>query len=224
MKLFFRYCLPGFSNCYVLGTEPDDYPPSNAGNGDETNPMEEPMPEALLVDPGMIDEEILNFIENNELNLRGVLITHDHKNHIRGLRTLKKIYDVDIYGMNQFIEDYETILLKDGDILHIGPFQVEVISIPGHSPDSAVFRIDNMLFTGDVLGAGLVGSTASSYGATTQMTALQSKLLSVPGDCIILPGHGPPSSLEAERRFNAGMQKFEQRKNPKQQFIQELFD
>jgi glyoxylase-like metal-dependent hydrolase (beta-lactamase superfamily II) len=195
MKLFFHYCLPGFANSYLLGTD-------QAGEG---SPQD-----AILIDPGVMDKEILNFIENNEYTLRGILVTHDHQNHVRGLRTLRRIYNVDIYAVNHLILDHRTNLVRDGDTLHVGPFPVEVISVPGHSSDSAVFKIGELLFTGDALSAGLVGNTASSYGAAVQMTALRSKILSIPGDMIVLPGHGPPSSLEAERRFNLGIQLFEQ--------------
>jgi glyoxylase-like metal-dependent hydrolase (beta-lactamase superfamily II) len=109
--------------------------------------------------------------------------------------------------------DQQAVLIRDRDIFYIGPFRVEVISVPGHSSDSVVFKIDRLLFTGDAMTAGLVGKTASTYGATIQMAALRSKILSLPGDFTILPGHGPPSSLEAERHFNAGIQMYEQNKN-----------
>lgn len=205
MKLFFHYCPVSFSNCYVLGT---DFPAD--GTLDKR--------EAVLIDPGYMDEAIVNFIENREYYLRAVLITHDHRNHVRGLQTLMRIYDADIYAVNQIVLDYKTILIRDRDICQIGPFRFEVISVPGHSSDSAVFKIDNLLFTGDALSAGLVGRTASSYGTTIQMTALQSKIFSLPGDFTVLPGHGPPSSLEAERRFNAGVQFYEQSKSKRRVF------
>ncbi|MDR3145898.1 MAG: MBL fold metallo-hydrolase [Treponema sp.] len=209
MKLFFHYCPFGFSNCYILGTD-------NTGEGDS--------PMALIVDPGAMDEAILNFIERNNYTLRGVLITHDHRNHVHGLRTLKRIYNAEIYAINHIILDNRTTLVKDGDALTIGPFAIEVVSVPGHSSDSAVFKVGRFLFTGDALSAGLVGSTASSYGAAVQMTALRSKILSLPGDYIVLPGHGPPSSLEAERRFNAGMEQYERHRNQRHQFTPEFFE
>ncbi|MDR3116152.1 MAG: MBL fold metallo-hydrolase [Treponema sp.] len=208
MKLFFHYCPVSFSNCYVLG---DEFPVKGTFHKKE----------AVLIDPGYMDEAIVNFIENNEYHLRAVLITHDHRNHVRGLQTLMRIYDADIYAVNQIVLEYKTILVRDRDMCRIGPFRFEIISVPGHSPDAAVFKIDNLLFTGDVLSAGLVGRTVSSYGATTQIHALQSKLFSLPGDFTVLPGHGPPSSLEAERRFNAGIQLYEQRKPKRRVFTLE---
>jgi glyoxylase-like metal-dependent hydrolase (beta-lactamase superfamily II) len=187
MKLFFQYCSFGFSNCYILGAEDSDMAQHNA---------------AIIIDPGSMEKVTLETIENNNFNLKAVFITHDHLAHVRGLRTLLRIYSADVFAVNHSIMDHKTTMIKDGDRINIAGVTVEVISIPGHSSDSVVYRIGNMLFTGDVLTAGLVGSTASAYGAATQMNKLRSRLISRPGDYIVLPGHGPPSTLEAERRFN----------------------
>jgi glyoxylase-like metal-dependent hydrolase (beta-lactamase superfamily II) len=187
MKLFFQYCSIGFSNCYILGQDDTDDGKQSA---------------AIMIDPGTMENVTLEAIENNNFDLKAVLITHDHIHHVRGLRTLKRIYNAEIYAVNHSILDHKTTIVKDGDRLIIAGFPVEVISIPGHSSDSVVYKIGNLLFSGDVLTAGLVGSTASAYGATTQMNKLRSRLISLPGDYIVLPGHGPPSTMEAERRFN----------------------
>jgi glyoxylase-like metal-dependent hydrolase (beta-lactamase superfamily II) len=96
-------------------------------------------------------------------------------------------------------------MVKDGETFDIGSFHIEAITVPGHSADSAVYKIERLLFTGDALNAGLVGTTVSSYGAEVQMNALRTKIFSLPGNYGIFPGHGPPSALEVERRFNAGM-------------------
>jgi glyoxylase-like metal-dependent hydrolase (beta-lactamase superfamily II) len=198
MKLYFHYCSFGFSNCYILGTN------------DRTD--------AIMIDPGKMDNQILENIENNNFFLRAVLLTHDHKSHMNGLRTLKRIYQTEIIAINRIVLDHKTRPVKDGDRIDIGPFNVEVISIPGHSADSVVYRIGNLLFTGDVLTSGLVGSTNSAYGAKTQMNALRSRLLSLPGDYTVLPGHGPPSTLEAERRFNVGINQYSDIQNRKPGF------
>jgi len=198
MKLFFQYCSYGFSNSYILGTD-------NHGSGQQNA--------AIIFDPGNMENDTLETIENNNFELKAVMLTHEHLSHVHGLRTLKRIYDAEVFAVNQSILGHKTIMVKDGDKLVIGGFTVEVISIPGHSSDSVVYRIDNLLFTGDVLTAGLVGSTASAYGTATQMNKLRSRLLSLPGDYIVLPGHGPPSTLEAERRFNTDIYNYEQNRN-----------
>jgi glyoxylase-like metal-dependent hydrolase (beta-lactamase superfamily II) len=196
MKLYFQYCSYGFSNCYVLGE-------------DKT---------ALIIDPGNIENETLEIIEDNNFYLAAVLITHDHLGHVKGLRTLKRIYNAEIFAVNHVVLEQKTTMVKDRDILKVAGFEVEVISIPGHSSDSVVYKIGGMLFTGDVLTAGLVGSTASAYGAATQMNTLRSRLLSLPGDYVVLPGHGPPSTLEAERRFNNDIFHYDQNRRKKSAF------
>ena len=196
MKLFFHYCPSGFSNCYLLGKDN----------------------EAIVVDPGTIDPNLIGKMEDNSYTLKGILITHDHAHHVRGLKTLMKIYNTDIYAINPLISEHKSILVKDGDSINIGPFKTEVIYIPGHSADSAIFKIDRLLFTGDSLSAGLMGTTASLYAAATQVNAIRSKLFSLPGNYTVLPGHGPPSSLEAERRFNMEINSFEINKNRQSTF------
>jgi glyoxylase-like metal-dependent hydrolase (beta-lactamase superfamily II) len=205
MKLYFHYCSFGFSNCYVLGEK--KYPE-----------RAESQMNAVIIDPGSIDEQLLEFIESNNLNIIAVLITHDHLGHVHGLRTLRRIYQTEIFAINRSVLDARTTPVKDGDRIDIDPFIVEVISIPGHSADSAVYRIGSLLFTGDVLTSGLVGSTVSAYGATTQVSKLRSRLLSLPGDYTVLPGHGPPSTLEAERRFNAGIMNYHKTQTRKPSF------
>ncbi|MDR1240116.1 MAG: MBL fold metallo-hydrolase [Treponema sp.] len=223
MKLFFHYCPFGFSNCYILGTDyPEGEPSPEEAAPPKAGPRKTAHREAIIVDPGSMDDQILGFIENNEYRLRAVLITHDHLNHVHGLRTLKRIYNAEIYAVNHAIMDHKTNLAKDGDTITIGPFQVGVISIPGHSADSAVFLVDNLLFTGDALTAGLVGRTASAYGAAVQMRALRSRILSLPGDYIVLPGHGPPSTLEAERKFNYGIAAYDQNRNQRPVFRMDI--
>ena len=199
MRLFFHYCSHGFSNCYVLGTD--------------TSPGE-----AIIIDPANMDLVLLRIIEDNNYTLKGVLITHDHSHHVRGLKTIMKIYNTDIYAINPQVGEYHTTIVKDGVPVNIGPFMTEVFSIPGHSADSAIYKIGRFLFTGDAISAGLTGKTASSYAIANEVNALRKKILSLPGDYIVLPGHGPPSSLEAERRFNIDLNSFEQQKNKRPVF------
>jgi len=178
--------------------------------------------DAIIIDPGSMERVTLETIENNNFNLKAVLITHDHVNHVRGLRTLNRIYNAGVIAVNQNIMEQKTSRVKDGDKLIIAGFTIEIISIPGHSSDSIVYKIGDMLFTGDVLTAGLVGNTASAYGMATQMNKLRSRLLSLPGDYVVLPGHGPPSTLEAERRFNADILNYDKSRTKRPSFRVEI--
>ena len=203
MKIFIQYCSFGFSNCYVLGTD--------------IEAADSPR-DAVIVDPGSIETALLGFIESNEYNLQGILITHDHVNHVHGLRTLKRIYDTKIFAVNPIVQSHKTNVIRDGDTIKLGAITVSVITVPGHSSDSAIFRINKTLFTGDTITAGLLGTTISSYGKTKQMDGLRSKVLSLPGNYVVLPGHGPPSTLDSERHYNAGIQYYEENKNKRQQY------
>jgi len=201
LKLDFQYRSSGFSNIYLLGSE------GGASGG-----------EAIIVDPSLMDANILNLIEENNYSLRGILITHDHPHHVQGLRAILRIYDTEVFAINPVVGEFHTTLVRDGQIINIGPFKIEVFSIPGHSADSAIFRIERLLFTGDALSACHLGSTASSYSAATQTSAIIRKILSLPGDYTILPGHGPPSSLEIERHFNVELNSFEHNKSRRPAF------
>jgi len=191
VKLFSFLCPHGLTNCYILGA-------SREGGGGE----------ALVVDPGSVEAELVDCIESNGYVLCGALVTHGHGRQVSGLRSLKRIYDVGVFAVNGTVQGCAAAAVKDGDALSIGPFSVDVISVPGHTSDSAVFLVGNLLFTGDALTAGLVGPTDSAYGAAMQMGGLRGRILSLPGDYAVLPGRGPPSTLETERRFNWDMARY----------------
>jgi hydroxyacylglutathione hydrolase len=185
MKIYQHYSLYGFSNVYLVGN-------------DATK-------EALVVDPAEMNAALLGHIEKNGYALRSVFITHSHNHHVRGLKTLLKIYDAQVFAANASVAGFPCKALRDGEIVSTCGFEIEVLSVPGHSPDSLVFRIDGVLFTGDALHAGLIGKTLSSYNAITLADRLRSKILNLDDECIILPGHGPPSTVGTERIFNVGL-------------------
>jgi glyoxylase-like metal-dependent hydrolase (beta-lactamase superfamily II) len=194
VRIFFHYCLPGFTNCYCIAPNKDQ-PRSD---------------EALLIDPGSMDKDLLNLIEQHNFRLRGVLLTHSHEHHTQGLKTLRKIYQVPVYAVKEQIAD---TMVHDGEQLEVGPFIVRIMLVPGHAADCAAYLIENIIFTGDALTAGLTGSTISPYGAKLQMAALQSKLFSLPDEIVLMPGHGPPSTVESERRFNTANTLYEKSRN-----------
>jgi hydroxyacylglutathione hydrolase len=186
MKIYQHYSLYGFSNVYLVGN-------------DETR-------EALIIDPAEMNAAILGHIEKNGYELKSIFITHNHPHHIRGLKTLLKIYDAQVYAANASVAGFPCRALRDGESVSTCDFDVDVFSVPGHSPDSLVFRISGALFTGDALHAGLIGKTLSSYNAVTLADRLRAKILNQADEYLILPGHGPPSTVGTERRFNVGLE------------------
>jgi glyoxylase-like metal-dependent hydrolase (beta-lactamase superfamily II) len=185
MKLFQHYSLFGFSNVYLLGNDARK--------------------EALIVDPAEMNAAILGYIEKNGYSLKAVLVTHNHTHHVRGLKTLLKIYDAKIYAANVQVLGIPCQPVRDGERFEACGFEIVPYSLPGHSPDSVAYRVDRLLFTGDALHAGIIGRTHSSYNTTTLVRRIDERILDQPDDCIILPGHGPPSTVGTERRFNVGL-------------------
>lgn len=185
MKVYFNLSIDGFSNCYVV-----------------TNPEEKT---AIIIDPGIVTKEILEQIEREHLSLVAVLVTHNHESHLKGLSTIRKIYNPKIYAADYEVAGKDTQILKDDGILRIGGLQVGYMSVPGHTPDSMVYKIGKVLFTGDALSASTLGSTANSYAERMLLAAVHNKILSQHDDTVIMPGHGPPSSVAAEKKFNTSV-------------------
>ena len=182
MKLFTLYNLEGNLNTYLIGHE---------DGGD-----------ALIIDPGNIDLYLLNLIENHNYYIKSILITHDHEKHTKGVKTLMRIYEPLIFSKRAIICDYRANTINTNSVLNLLGFDITVIEIPGHSDDSLVFRIRNTLFTGDVLSAGKIGYTSNSVAKKLLQENIMKKIFSIKDDLIIFPGHGPPTTLKAEREFN----------------------
>lgn len=184
MRIYFHLSLDGFTNCYVIV------------NNDPA------VMEALIIDPGKISTEIIDQIEGGGYKLTAVLITHNHTNHVKGLRTLKKIYTPRIYAADfDLASDQHTIIRGDGFFEAAG-LKVQHLSVPGHSPDSMVFKIGGVLFTGDTLTSGIIGETSSMYSRRMLCSKIQEKIFSQTDDTVIMPGHGPPSTVASEKLYN----------------------
>jgi glyoxylase-like metal-dependent hydrolase (beta-lactamase superfamily II) len=183
MKIYFHYSVEGFSNGYLLGNEKTG--------------------EALIVDPGVMDREILAHIEKNRFRIDAVLITHNHASHHRGLETILRLYAPRVYAADAELKGVKTVLLQgDGSFAAAG-YAVRYHATPGHSPDSVMYQVEGVVFTGDSLSAGRLGVTNNVYGKRILLNHLKNKLLNQSDDVILLPGHGPPSTLGAERLFNS---------------------
>jgi len=184
MTVFFHYSLHGFANVYLIGN-------------DTTM-------EAAIVDPASFTIGLLNFIEDKGYKVKAVLITHNHAHHVDGLRTLLRIYDAEVFYSGSSLGELQCTMVNDGDIFDIGGLKVQALSVPGHSADSLVYHLDKIVFTGDTLHAGLIGKTMSQYSNRLLKEQLTKKVLCLPDDTVVLPGHGPPSCIGAEKQFNLG--------------------
>jgi glyoxylase-like metal-dependent hydrolase (beta-lactamase superfamily II) len=182
MKLVFHYSVENFSNTYVVGHE---------GGGD-----------AILVDPGVLDVRLLEAIESNSFTIRWVLITRCQPEHLRGLRTLKKVYDAEIYSRNDKVLDFECQPVKPGSHLQLGDFRVDALCFPELSYDSVVYKVGNWVFCGDLLSAGKPPRTNSAYARANLAIALERRFFTWQDDTLIFPGEGPPTLMRGEKLFN----------------------
>ncbi|MCQ2586506.1 MAG: MBL fold metallo-hydrolase [Treponema sp.] len=182
MKVYYHFNIEGFSNTYLVVNESSN--------------------EAVIIDPGEITEKIISQIEEKNLNLIGILITHNHKAHIEGINTLLKIYSPKVFAADWEVSQNNTTVISGDGKFKIGQINVHYLSIPGHTSDSVAYGIGNLLFTGDILFAGTIGSTNSSYSEFILRSNINNKILSQQDEIVLMPGHGPPTTIEAEKNFN----------------------
>jgi glyoxylase-like metal-dependent hydrolase (beta-lactamase superfamily II) len=131
-----------------------------------------------------------------------VLVTHNHSSHTNGIKKLKKIYTPKIYAADWEVAKNDTTVITGDGKFKTAKMTVRYMAVPGHTADSVVYGIENVLFTGDVIFAGSMGSTNSSYSKFILRSNIESKILSQQFATILMPGHGPPSTVGAVKQFN----------------------
>lgn len=185
--------------------------------------------ECAIIDPGMsVPEEeqaIEDFLAEKGLTLTQIINTHLHIDHVAGIPFLREKYGVPVlahegdknlglkikhqaaaFGLNLDIDGIEvTQYLKAGDKIKIGKVELEVISVPGHSKGSiALYDPEgHFLISGDALFKGSIGRTDLPGGNYRELIdSISSELLTLPDDTIVLPGHGPASTIGEEKQSN----------------------
>lgn len=186
MKIYLHFNIESFSNSYLVVNE---------------NTLE-----ALIIDPNKITTMLIDQIEHSQYKLKAVFVTHKHEHHTAGISTLKKIYDFDVYAADAEISGEKNVLSGDGKIEACG-LEILYFSVPGHSSDSLVYKIGNEVFTGDVISAALMGESSCSYNYRRLSNGIRTKIFSMPDSSLIFPGHGPLTSVGAEKMFNVELGK-----------------
>jgi glyoxylase-like metal-dependent hydrolase (beta-lactamase superfamily II) len=184
--------------------------------------------DCLVIDPGLEPGLILDFLERQELTPAAILNTHGHTDHIAGNGAMKNRWP----DCPLVIGEHETAklsnprlnlsadygagitsppadaTLRDAQVYQAAGFNLLVREIPGHSSGHVVFIWQagkpQIVFGGDVLFAGSIGRTDEKVGGSFEQLArgIHEKLFTLPDDSIVLPGHGPATTIGDEKRSN----------------------
>jgi hydroxyacylglutathione hydrolase len=182
--------------------------------------------EALVIDPGLEPDLILDLLRKDGLSVAAILNTHGHGDHIAGNADMKQAFPQAplIIGVNEqrLLSDAHANVsavfgvpitsppadstVREGDVLEYAGIRLEVLDVPGHSPGHVVFVYRGtpvIVFGGDVLFAGGIGRDdfPGGNGALLRQ-GIRDKLYTLPDDTIVYPGHGGPTTVGREKRTN----------------------
>lgn len=191
------------TNCYLLYDE-------TAGNA------------AAIVDPGGSADQILAKIKQDNLDVKMILLTHGHFDHVLGVQDILAAYpDLPVYiteadypearDGGQFgysMGEVASVRFYDeGDTVELGNLKIDVLRTPGHTPGSVTLRVEDVLLTGDTLFCGSCGRTDFPGGSFGDMQRSLKRLADLPGDYRVYPGHESSTTLDYERKYNPFMQR-----------------
>jgi len=194
---------PFMSNCYIVGSE--------AAKG------------GMVIDPGADAKQILRAVDEMALDIKVLVLTHGHIDHVGALKEMKEATGAEVaihvdeagalqkqgrslstlFGLVYPSPPPPDTLLKDGDSIDIGDLSFTVLHTPGHSAGGICLCGHGVVFSGDTLfnnGIGRTDLPGGSYGSL--LDAINTKLMVLPDDTIVYPGHGPDSTIGAERQAN----------------------
>ena len=179
----------------------------------------------IVVDPGANFIDIMNFVKRKNLSIEYIVLTHGHGDHITNVLKLKEATNAQVVAHqdereilldkkknlsaslpSNTVELDADIYVKDNDTLKVGDMKLKFIHTPGHTPGSMCIKIDKHMLTGDTLFAGSIGRTDFYGGDYKQIMKSLRKLAKYDDNAVIYPGHGPTSTIGAEKRMNPSMQ------------------
>lgn len=178
---------------------------------------------AILIDPADMYPNLEFILKENECTLVAIVLTHAHFDHISGIDKIVDAFHCDVYlNPNEFdfLQDPDlnsssafymdvTCGAKCKPILEgkntIAGFDIEAMYCPGHSIGSTVLKIEDCLFTGDVLFQGSIGRMDLATGSVSSMKQSLKKLAQLDKDYKVYPGHGPSTSLLQEKKWNESL-------------------
>lgn len=179
--------------------------------------------EAFVVDPGDEFPKLERILKEKQLSLKAILLTHGHYDHIGAAGELREQTGADIYAMKEeekTLRDAEwnlsafhdggygleaDVLLRDKEILTIGGISIQVLHTPGHTPGGCCYYLkeEGMLFSGDTLFHTSIGRSDFPGGSEAALIrSIKEKLLCLPEDTKVYPGHMEDTDIHTEKLFN----------------------
>ena len=184
---------------------------------------EEGKKDALVFDPADKGEYIFNGLKDKGFGVAAILLTHGHFDHIWGVETLKELSGAKVYAFEQEKEVCENasvnvskgagrpwaiiadFYLKDGEEISVSGMHCKLIATPGHTKGSCCyyFEDDKILISGDTLFQESVGRTDLPTGSMgTLVRSVRERLLPLPEDVKVYPGHGESTTIGYEKKYN----------------------
>lgn len=187
-------------NCYIIGNKNS---------------------KAMVIDPGDEPDRIIELIKNNGFIIDYIVCTHGHFDHVGAIPDLKNATGAKVLIHEDEQEIYQAardmaafwgyeienlpdpdIFISEGDNIKAGDLNFKVLHTPGHSPGGICLYGEGLVLTGDTLFAGSVGRTDFYGGDMNQLKNSFGRLMALPEDTRVLPGHGPESTIGEEKREN----------------------
>jgi glyoxylase-like metal-dependent hydrolase (beta-lactamase superfamily II) len=177
---------------------------------------------AVLVDPGEDGDRLIAAIEHENVRLDAVWLTHAHFDHIGAVAAVRQRFDVAVYlheadlrifeagplqaasyGLPFERDELPTGRFVEGQGLPLGGLSFTVMHTPGHSPGHVVIHGHGIALVGDCLFAGSVGRTDLPFGSAVELGRSLERIVALPDNTRVLPGHGPATTVGEERRSNS---------------------
>jgi hydroxyacylglutathione hydrolase len=184
--------------------------------------------EAIVIDPGDEVERIVSELEKRGLKVTSIVITHAHIDHVAGARKLRVLTGAPVYmnardrelldaldwqarwlGVETPPRTEVDVEARDGTVLQLGNADFQIMETPGHTQGSISLLIpqEKKLIAGDTLFRGSIGRTDLPGGDSHQiLSSIQTRLLKLPDETLVIPGHGPATTIGLEKETNPFLQ------------------